>query len=551
MDPSLDEAYQVIVSQHTVPVQKARCLIDFLRRKPPETFDHFQSALDELGCGELSASKKDVKKLEAELSSLPEFERLSTFFPASVERTRNLLKTSYVKAAESVHVLEGLSRSVEGSLKELEEIFVNIGLVSSDDVKKLCSEWTGKDGGVEAVLANALEARQVSLCDLWRARQGSEKEPDKILALGTAGSGKTLAFTIKATYEWCGGRFWEQMALLRTIRCRDKSVWRAGTVSELFRLRELGLSISEEKEVEAFITEHPGQVVLVCDGLDEGSVDKGHVPVACSLGEGLAGLRIIVTSRPCAAVTDLSQDGAIDRHIQLFGFNTRSVQAFVVKYLGKEKGRMILEQLSRNSSISSLMHTPFFALLICEQFKEGGQLPRRRSDIFSSVTFRVAQRFAKRRGLRATFKSVENAPGQLFEKVLEVGKVAYDKLKKKDLSYFELEEGGLSAEAVGLGFLEYVQSTELSEEDRYGFRHLTVQEYLAALYVCQKVLKKAVDVVRLAEELGCGAESGHLNTFWVFVAGLVDSSLREELFCAIAKTGHGCSDLQKCRSKQA
>ena len=537
MDPSLDEAYQLIVSQHTVPVQRARCLIDFLRRKPPETFDHFQSALDELGCGELLASNEDVRELEVELNSLHAFERLSSCFPASVERARELLKASFLKAAESIHVLEGISRNKEGGSKDLDEIFVNIGLVSSDEVERLCSEWTGKDGGVEAVLANALAACQVSLCDLWRARQGGKKEPDKILALGTAGSGKTLAFTTKASYEWCGGKFWEQMALLRTIRCRDKSVWRAGTVSKLFRLRELGLSAAEEKDVETFIIEHPGRVVLVCDGLDEGGVDNKDTFLWRVLsGESLPGLRIIVTSRPCAAVTDLSQDGAIDRHLQLFGFNTESMQAFAVKCLGEEEGRRMLSQLSKNSSISSLMRTPFFALLICEEFKEGGQLPQRRSDIFSRVTLRVVQRFAKRLLLKTSFKSVEKAPGQLFEKVLEVGKVAFDRLKKKDLSYFELEEEDLSAEAVGLGFLEHVQSTISSEEDRYGFRHLTVQEYLAAVYVCREVLKNAEDVVRLAQELGCGEESGHLNTFWVFVASLVDSSLREELFCAIAET---------------
>ena len=85
-----------------------------------------------------------------------------------------------------------------------------------------------------------------------------------------------------------------------------------------------------------------------------------------------------------------------------------------------------------------------------------------------------------------------------------------------------------------LGFLEHIQPTSLSEMDQYGFRHLTVQEYLAALYACSEVVKKAGDVARLAEELGCGPESGHLNTFWVFVAGLLDSSRYEELFGAIA-----------------
>ena len=114
------------------------------------------------------------------------------------------------------------------------------------------------------------------------------------------------------------------------------------------------------------------------------------------------------------------------------------------------------------------------------------------------------------------------------------GKVAFDRLKNKDLSYFQLDEEDLSPEAVELGFLEHVQPTSLSEVDQYGFRHLTVQEHLAALYACSEVVKKAGDVAKLVEELGCGPEAGHLNTFWVFVAGLLDSSRHEELFGAIA-----------------
>ena len=467
--------------------------------------------------------------------SLTPFERVSSCFPASVVKARRLLKNAYVGAAQKIHVLEGLSRcGDEESLKDLEDIFVNIGLVSSGEVRKLCSEWTGKDEGVEKVLAHALASRQLSLCDLWKAAQGREKEPDTVVALGTAGSGKTLAFTTKAGYEWTTGTFWEQMALVRTIRCRDKSVWRAETVSELFKLRRLGLNADGEKDVEEFIIEHPKQVALVCDGLDEGSVDKDSLLWDILSRQCLPGLRIVVTSRPCTAVSDLSQDGAFDRHLQLFGFNQENVHAFVVKYLGEEEGQRMLAQLTSNPAISSLMHTPFFALLVCEQFKEVGRLPQRRSDIFSNVTLRIVQRHAKRHRAKATFKSVEAAPGELFQKVLEVGKVAFDRLKRKDLSYFKLSDEDLSPQAVELGFLEHTQATSLSEEDQYGFRHLTVQEYLAALYACGKVLKKGADVVKLVEELGCGAEAGHLNTFWVFVAGLLRNELREELFCAIA-----------------
>ena len=538
IDPALDEAYQFVVAAHTVPVEKIRRLLDSLQKRSPEAFEHFQSALRENGCEDLTAKDDDVRELEAEFDSLPAFRRLSLELgiPASVQEARESLQRSYLEAASEVHMLADMSRSKDEGLRNLEDVFVNIGLVSSDEVEKLCSEWTGKDGGVEEVLAQAMKARQVTLDGLLQAQREGGKAPVRIMALGTAGSGKSFTFTMKAACDWCGGTLWEKIALLRTIRCRDKGVWRAKTVSELFQLRELGLIPAQEVEVEKFISQHPSHFALVCDGLDEGRVDESSLLWRVMSGTSLRGLRVIITSRPCSAVSDLSESGTINRHVQLFGFSKENVREFVIKYLGETQGAEMLSQLAKQPSISSLMHTPFFALLVCEQFKEDGQIPQTRSGIFSSVTLRLVQRYARRQGLKAKFKHVEKAPGMLYQHVVEVGRVAFDRLKRKDLSYFELEEEDLPGEAVGLGFLEHMQATSLSEEDQYGFRHLTMQEYLAAVYACAEVLKKPADVVKLVEQLGCGAESGHLNTFWVFMAGLLQSDLHEELLCAIAKT---------------
>ena len=235
-------------------------------------------------------------------------------------------------------------------------------------------------------------------------------------------------------------------------------MWKARSISELFQLEEFGLSSAEEAGVQAFIAQKPDRVVLVCDGLDEGSVDEGSFLWRVMTGKYLRGLRVIITSRPCSAVTRLSESGAIHRHVQMTGFSEENVAEFALKYLGEMQGREMLSQLAEQPSVASLMHTPFFALLICEQFKEVDQLPRRRSDVYGSVTLRLVQRSAKRRGLRAAFKRLEKAPGKLCEHVLELGKVAFDRLKNKDLSYFELEEEDLSPEAIELGFLEHMQA---------------------------------------------------------------------------------------------
>ena len=108
-----------------------------------------------------------------------------------------------------------------------------------------------------------------------------------------------------------------------------------------------------------------------------------------------------------------------------------------MKYLGEHEGNVMCSQLAAQPSVTSTnAHPRFFALLICEQFKETREVPQRRSDIFSSVTLRVAQRSAKRQGLKSSFKCLDRAPTKLIEHVLEVGKLAFDRLKRKDLAYF-------------------------------------------------------------------------------------------------------------------
>ena len=200
----------------------------------------------------------------------------------------------------------------------------------------------------------------------------------------------------------------------------------------------------------------------------------------------------------------MSEDGVFQRHLQMLGFSSENVEEFVQKYLGQTEGKKMIAELKKQPSLESLMHTPFFALLICEQFKEASELPSTRTNVFSRLVIRLLQRFVKSRGQKANFKKLEDISADLLDKALEVGKVAFERLKRKDLAYFELAAEGLSEDAVELGFLEHVQASSPDGSDQYGFRHLTVQEYLAALYACRTLMKTSANIDHLVEELGSG-----------------------------------------------
>ena len=213
INPALDEAYQFIQASHSLPVQKSRRFLIFLRSRPPEAFDHFQKALSQCGCHDLVPTDVDVKKMESELESLPPFKKLALELeiPEGVVEARKLLHDLYMDTASEVHMLADVSRGGSDSLKDLDEVFVNIGLMPSNEVEKVCARWTGKDGGVEEILSRALQERPINLCNLLEAEREGGKEPARVMALGTAGSGKSFAFTVKATYEWSCGEFWKKI----------------------------------------------------------------------------------------------------------------------------------------------------------------------------------------------------------------------------------------------------------------------------------------------------------------------------------------------------
>ena len=81
------------------------------------------------------------------------------------------------------------------------------------------------------------------------------------------------------------------------------------------------------------------------------------------------------------------------------------------------------------------MHTPFFALLICEQFKEASFHDE--GVKFSAVSHEVLPSASPSDKVWQLTARVWTLPGQLLENGFDVGKVAFDRLKKKDLSYFE------------------------------------------------------------------------------------------------------------------
>ena len=217
------------------------------------------------------------------------------------------------------------------------------------------------------------------------------------------------------------------------------------------------------------------------------------------------------------------------RGVEVVGFTKEDVAAFARKYLGEEIGGKLLSLLDKQPSIASMMHAPLFCLLVCDLFQEEQELPSRRTEIFQKIVVALLHRYAQTRDSKFPFQDWTDAPASLKELVIGLGKVVFQGLQEKQLYFTDMEliKAGMPLEALELGLLVKSESTNFWKRDEYTFSHLTVQEFLAALYVSSEVLQTDADMAKLRGNVHFCA--GHLTMFWIFLAGLLEGSLVEAL----------------------
>ena len=542
IDP-LRDVYQEIMLDTTTNVQKARKLLDWLATQPPAVFWSFQHAIrqdrlqTEVVHG-LAVSDKEMRELRERVNDMSLPEKLNLMSCRSVLKAREELQKFY-RSRDKLLMSAGLAK---GKTMPMDKILVNVCLLSSEEVKKAFEKpsFSSRQDQErsEYLLSKLVQNRSQSLDleDVFKAKEDGQDDPNKVVATGGAGCGKSVCFTRKAPYEWACGKLWKQFALLFCLELRDKNVWKAKTLADLLGLAELHLSTREQDEIVHFITNHPDKVAIVCDGLDEGSINESSLLWRILQGKCVgipSTLRVVVTTRPCKAAGDISQSINY-RGVEIVGFTKEDVALFARKYLGQNAGDKLVSLLEKQPEIGGMLHAPLFCLLVCDLFQEEQDLPSRRTELFEKILVALLHRYAKAHSLEEPFQDWADAPASLRKMVIGLGKVAFEGLKEKQL-YFtdvELKKAGMPAAALELGLLTKSESTKFWKRDEYAFSHLTLQEFMAALYVSSEVLQTDADMAKLLKTIRF--DDGHLSTFWVFLAGVLRGGILEAFLRAMS-----------------
>ncbi|XP_034063823.1 protein NLRC3-like isoform X3 [Gymnodraco acuticeps] len=395
--------------------------------------------------------------------------------------------------------------------------------------------------------------------DIFKASPDQQTLIRAVLTNGVAGVGKTFSVQ-KFTLDWAEGLGNQDVSLVIPLSFRELNLIKGEQYSLLRLLHVFHPTLQKVTAEQLAVC----KVLLIFDGLDESrlSLDFRNNEVVSDVsqqssvnvlltnlirGKLLPSALVWITSRPAAA--NQIPPECVDRVTEVRGFTDAQKEEYFRRRSSDEdlSSRMI-SHIKSSRSLHIMCLIPVFCWITAAVLEhmlttdQRGELPQTLTDMYSH--FLLVQTKRKKQKYE---EGHETSPQQLTEAdrelLLKLGRLAFEHLEKGDIMFYQED-----LQRCGLGVTEaLVHSgvcTEIFKRERvifqktvYCFVHLSVQEFLAAVYLfhCHTnrdtaVLKdflqsdqdySSLDVfLKGAMEKSLRSENGHLDLFVRFLHGL-------------------------------
>ncbi|XP_035258076.1 NLR family CARD domain-containing protein 3-like [Anguilla anguilla] len=488
----------------------------------------------------------------------------------SIERAQQALKTALKKKFE--HTFEGLAKQANPTL--LNEIYTELYITE------------GGSGGVndehevrQIEIASKRQTTQETaiLCnDIFKPLPGQEKPIRTVLTKGIAGIGKTVSVQ-KFILDWANGKANQDIDFIFTLPFRDLNLKKEREFSLMKLLQQY---FPQLKEIKSF--EDEVKIVFIFDGLDECRLpldfqsnkicrditESSSVDVLLTnliLGNLLPSALLWITSRPAAA--NQVPPECVHQVTEVQGFKDPQKEEYFRKRIRDEiKASRIISHVKSSRSLHIMCHIPVFCWIsatVLETMlgKVGNRkMPKTLTEMYTH--FLLIQTNVKNEKYPGTNETTsKKMSASNTEIILKLGQLALLQLERGNLIFYEedLRESGIdvSEASVYSGVCTEIFKEEcgLGEEKVYCFVHLSIQEYLAALFVFHSCVNENRNVLRAEQSKPCSdgvqlselhrtavdqaleSKNGHLDLFLRFLLGLSLDSIQTLLGGILTKTG--------------
>ncbi|CAL8275021.1 unnamed protein product [Gadus morhua 'NCC'] len=455
-------------------------------------------------------------------------------------------------------VFEGIAKA--GHSTPLNEFYTEIfitkrgsGEVNQEHEVRLIETASGKA---------AMEETPIRCEDIFKPLPGQDKpmkKPRTIMTTGVAGIGKTV-LTHKFTLDWAEDKANIYFTFIFTFR--DLNLLE----EKKFSLVELLHHFYNETKEAGICKYDLFQVVFIFDGLDECRLplDFQRNPICTDVtevtsvdvlltnlirGNLLTSACIWITTRPAAANRIPAE--CIDLVTEVRGFTDPQKEAYFRKRFTEETlAKTIIAHIKKSRSLHIMCHIPVFcwitATVLDNFFKTsqlGEEMPKTMTQMYSH--FLRVQSMLGDRKYRLIAETEWSS--QSREIIVSLGKLAFNQLEKGHLIFYEADlaecDIDIGAASVYSGVFTQIFKEEcgLYQDNVFCFVHLSIQEFLAALYVFMSFIdtgdnllsgqrqflwsifsrnKGNVKLYQSAVDKALQSEDGRLDLFLRFLLGL-------------------------------
>ena len=355
----------------------------------------------------------------------------------------------------------------------------------------------------------------------------SHSQQKVILIEGAPGVGKTT-FSWEFCRKWGKGEILQDHSLLLLLPLRDNNLKEAKTLSDLFYHPNSELQQAVIQEV----TNNHGQgVAILLDGWDELDHElRESTSVFLHLINGtiLPHVTVFVTSRPWASEHLREKYGhRISQHVEILTSAKDQIAHYISKAEAEAEPSSIASKftdyLSSNPVIGAAMYTPVTAKMSMDVFMWSNHTdlppPTSISELYTAFTLKALVDHLSTHPVycnqQLNVATFDDLPTDIFEQFQSLCKMAYDGILNRQQLVFSSSD--FSTDVVPLGMIQEVPQLYSRGKTSYHFIHLTLQEYLAAVYISQLPTD---DQTKLAQQ---HFNNGHFKMTFRFLAGLTKS----------------------------
>uniref|UniRef100_A0A4W6E320 B30.2/SPRY domain-containing protein n=1 Tax=Lates calcarifer TaxID=8187 RepID=A0A4W6E320_LATCA len=340
--------------------------------------------------------------------------------------------------------------------------------------------------------------------ELFKASPGRDEPIRTVMTKGVAGIGKTV-LTQKFTLDWAEDKANQDIHFTFPFTFRELNVLKEKKLS----LVELVHHFFTETKEAGICRFEEFQVVFIFDGLDECRLpldfhntetltdvtESTSVDVLLTnliRGKLLPSARLWITTRPAAA--NQIPPECVDMVTEVRGFtDPQKEEYFRKRFRDEEQGNRIISHIETSRSLHIMCHIPVFCWITASvledvlKTREGGELPKTLTEMY--IHFLVVQSKVKNIKYDGGSETDPHWSPESRKMIESLGKLAFEQLQKGNLIFYEsdLTECGIDIRAASVysGVFTQIFKEErgLYQDKVFCFVHLSVQEFLAALYV--------------------------------------------------------------------